>query len=308
MHGSWWQPPAADFGTALIAPGSIPLDELLDRYRLYTPLASGTVQQRRIAIKLLCRFLTRPASTSDLNRETVSTWLAWLAVTRAATTVQSKRSSLMALWRFAWEEGLCEYEPRGVRPIRIPSRDPEAPKPVEVSRIINACRKHGGRHAQALVATVWLCWETDCRISAVFNARPQEYDPRTGKVRLFESKTNQHRLFPLCVEARKALAELPKNRRRLCGATICIKRFRAAYTAVLVAVGLPADNRSKFQRIRRAKYTAVAVRFGLLAAARHAGHKSIAMARYYYDSSHAPDERQIAMIRLPSAIRKSRGG
>lgn len=282
--------------------GPLSIDAILDRYRLFTPLAAGTVQQRQITIKLFSRFLGRPATVADLARETVSAWLAWLATSRGATTVQAKRSAIMALWRFAFDEGLCTDEPRGVRSIKVPSRDPEAPGRDDVAKIINACRDHGGRHAAALVATYWLCWETCCRISAVYNAKPEDFDQRDGKVRLFESKTGQHRLFPLCEEARAALDALPKNRRRLCGATIVVKRFRDALTHVLEAAGLPADHRSKFQRIRRAKYTAVAVRFGLVAAARHAGHKSTAMARYYLDSSHAADEQQIALIGLPGEI------
>jgi integrase len=261
--------------------------ELLDeRYAILKPIEVSTLKQMRTSVNRFEKFLGRPAMIEDLERLKLARFTKWVESEGGApATASSKRRDMLSLARFAAEEGLIDAPPGKVPRPKIPDRVPDAWTAEQMQLILAAARRH--RHGAQIEAMIRVCWDTCCRVSAVYGARRESFDAVRGVAYLYESKKFKEFPYALTPATVAALAKLPPLRKRLCGDAPMKKRWRWL-DEILVEAGLPTSRRDKFQKFRRSKYTAVSVRYGRAEAARHAGHTTEAMAKFYDDLSLHP--------------------
>jgi len=273
------------------------LREFLDRqYVVLRPVRPSSHLQMRVSVKRFEEYLGRPAMVDDLERLTIAGWLKWLGERVAPATCKSKRRDLMSLASLAHTEGLLPIPLFRVPSPKQPRRVPEAWTMDQIVQLLTVARRHP--QADVMVATIAVCWDSCCRISAVHMARASRYDARTGTAWLYESKTRTERPYDFADSTRDALARLPADRQRLCGDVCMASRWRWMGHLLFLA-GFPKSSRSKFHRIRRSRYTRLAIDHGLQVAAAAAGHASIDMARFYNDTSLYPTPDFVSGLALP---------
>lgn len=272
-----------------IAPESVPYlsDYLNQQYVLARRNVAGTLQQKQISVKLLERFAGCRLRLNEVTTALLNAWIAELSKTRSPATVHAKRKDIMAILRQAYEDEVLVTLLRAPRAVRLPRPCPRAWTPAQVRMVIAVAASH--RRGLVLAATLWLLWDTCCRVSAIYNAAPDKLDLARRGVWLLEPKTGNEDFYPLGAECLAALARLPADRKRLCGATVKLRRMRIWLDNVLTSAGFESDRNSKFHRFRKSKYTEVVRKKGVVAASKHARHTSTAMARSYLDTSLVED-------------------
>lgn len=101
-------------------------------------LADGSVERMRFHIRAFGRFLGRFPMLADLERKAINGFFSNLeTLGRSRATMKGARDHLLALWRAAWDAGLIEEQPRGVRKIRLDGAV-ECWTPAEVSALLRA--------------------------------------------------------------------------------------------------------------------------------------------------------------------------
>ena len=132
-------------------------------------LCAGSAVQLRIAVKLLDAWHQGPVLLSELSLALMVAWMRWLGESRAAPTVNKKRSVVMAIWRHAAEAGHCSPPPR-VAKAREPLRIPNAWSIEQVRDLFAACDRlpgwwEGGPVALYSKMGLSLIWDTGCRVN-----------------------------------------------------------------------------------------------------------------------------------------------
>jgi hypothetical protein len=96
------------------------LTSLLDSFLSEHPhgIRSTTHQFLIACLRCYAAYLGREPTVADLTRDAINRYIDWMIANRASATVKSQRGGLMMLWRFAAEEGLCEFPRR----VRLPRR------------------------------------------------------------------------------------------------------------------------------------------------------------------------------------------
>jgi integrase len=89
----------------------------VDDYSLENDITKSSIEQYQIAVNRFSVWLGRPAMTTDLEPQKVNAFLRDYAEQVSAHTAQSKRRSLLVLWRAAAEKGLVEL-PGKIRQIK----------------------------------------------------------------------------------------------------------------------------------------------------------------------------------------------
>jgi hypothetical protein len=134
-----------------IAPGGtntkiMQLCDLLGHYMLARPTAPKQKSNLIATMRKLDAFLGRPAVIGDLTDTTVNGLLAGLAGgSLSRWTIKGHRSRLLALWRFAAEDGLIERLPRKVRSVAVPAAQVEGYCEDQLARLLAACDRIPGR-------------------------------------------------------------------------------------------------------------------------------------------------------------------
>lgn len=248
---------------------SLPLLEFLtDCYAVNKHLAAGSIEQKRIAINVFDRFLGRPATLGDLNRATVTGFLHWcMAQGSQPNTVSSKRACLLALWRFAYDEGLLAELPHRVLRIKIPEKEPQAWTEEEIRAILAAinamkpgrCDRYrtlpGGIDRSKFFRAFALAYlSTGLRFSAGLSIRRRDVRPdRTFTVRYYEQKTWVEQPKQYSLEAWAAIQALGEH--EYCfpyGRTKAqARRLRCWWKRILRAAGLDDSRGTGAQQLRR---------------------------------------------------------
>ncbi len=96
-------------------------------------LRASTVSAICYSIRAYARFLERSPTIADLNKDTITSFMAWYAQRVAGSTVNAKRKDLLALWRVAWDKRHTRVAPRKIA--RARESQPEAPKSVVIHRL-----------------------------------------------------------------------------------------------------------------------------------------------------------------------------
>ena len=138
-------------------------------YGLLRDVSPGAVRQLVISAELFERWAGGAVRLDELDERSVSLWLRDLAETRSPATVRSKRVALLALWRAAADEDLCDPPTRRVRSVRVAAQPPDCWSVDEVRAIRLACRSLKRWHPSGLRRAVWwelavcVAWDTALR-------------------------------------------------------------------------------------------------------------------------------------------------
>lgn len=138
-------------------------------YALMHDVQPTTVGQYRITADLFERWAGAPVPLDQLDERSVSAWLRDYAARQAPSTVRSKRNQILALWRAAADEGLCEPPTLRVRGVKVPRLPVEAWTFDEVVALLQAAGQVKRRHRCGLPRNVWwplairVAWDTGLR-------------------------------------------------------------------------------------------------------------------------------------------------
>src|SRR5262245_5684642 len=129
---------------AMLAPvptAQTTLDDLLAMYvdarnaerPINAPLSDGTFKHYFWTVRSFTKFLRRKVRVADLNAENTNRFLRSLAINgNSDYGVKSRRTGLLALWRFAAKLGLT-VPPTGVQTVRV---NPLSVEGYDVSAIV----------------------------------------------------------------------------------------------------------------------------------------------------------------------------
>lgn len=239
----------------------------------------GSAQQLSVAVSLLDKWRGRPVLISELSPELLSVWLRSLKDSgRSPRTVNSRRSSVLTIWRDAAKAGLApRFDQDDVPKCRLPKRWPTAWAMDELRLILPHFRRPwmktftlllfetGARFSAATLLT-WQDWSLSRREIVL----PAETAKTALEQRLRVSESlamSIERLRPPLHDPNAVIFPCPKDRRSM---------WRELKNA-LQAANLPHTRRDLFQKIRRTNATHTAANSSVDVAQRQLGHTSSRM-------------------------------
>jgi len=188
-------------------------------YGLLRDVRRETLRQYQISADLYERWAGGPVRLEELDEQSVSAFLRDYSATAAPQTVRSKKNQILALWRAAADDGLCEPPVRRVRSVRVPGRPVVAWEKAEVELLLATCRALPRWHRCGLRRSVWwdlairVAWDTGLRWGDLITL-PVDAVRADGAIVWSPSKTGRViacRLQPSTVEAlRASLAACPR--------------------------------------------------------------------------------------------------
>jgi integrase len=221
------------------------LREYLEEYQLRRDIRGGTVRQYRIAVNLIDRWAGRPVRLDELNERLASEWLQAYSSTVAPHTVRAKKQALLALWRAASDEGLCdEPRTRRVRRVRLPERVVVAWTKEEVERLLAAAATLPRWHRCGLRRSAWwdlairVAWDSGIRWGDLVSLRVDQIGP-DGSCTLSQRKTakvSAFRLSPSTLAALRASLEACP-RKLVCPWPTSPETFRDQMTRLVAKAG-----------------------------------------------------------------------
>lgn len=234
---------------------------LLTYYVAGHDLRPGSIEQKRITIGRLANFLKREPLVSDLNRDTVSRFLAAYACGAQPSTVASKRRDLLALWRYAWEEKILAEPPYRVRPVKVPEREPQGWDLEELRLLLDAAGRLPGKfdngcsRASVFRALVLTLLSTGLRLRATLSIRFSDVRrDRSFTARWEFAKNRREQTKRLSLDAWQAITECRAQLVGKCERLIpapAIKALRRWWRFMVITAGLPAGRYAGPQMLRR---------------------------------------------------------
>lgn len=190
-------------------------------YSLLRDVRPGTLRQYVIAADLLERWAGAAIRLEELDERSLSGFLRDYSATVAPDTVRSKRNALMALWRAAADDGLCD-DPvsRRVRRCTVPESVVTAWTKEEVETLLATAATLPRRHKCGLRRSEWwqlairVAWDSGLRWADQVSIPVSAVRP-DGMVSVSQSKTRKVTAFqfsPSTMELlRKSLAACPRD-------------------------------------------------------------------------------------------------
>lgn len=186
-------------------------------YNLLRDVKQETIRQYGITARLFERWAGRPVPLVELDEQSVSAWLRDYASSGVEPeTVRSKKVGLLALWRAAADDGLCEPPTRRIRSVKCPYKAPTCWTWEEVSALLAACQGLKRWHRTGLRRSAWfdlairLAWDTGLRQGDQWRLPVSDVRP-DGAVHLVQSKTGRPvvcQLAPSTVNALRVSLEV----------------------------------------------------------------------------------------------------
>lgn len=241
----------------------------------------------------------RPATAADLDRPTLHDWIDSLARAVAAPTVNSKRSSLVALANYAARTGRiapldwCKKLVVGTDPPDSWSRE-------QYGALVRACAQvPGDWHG----VPAWLCWEFGIRLvtescarfGELWAARVADIDlerrtwtsraavrkgGREGLRHQFSQQTGE--LIARSLDQSEWLFDAPRD--RLWPFPYRKEAQWRQLKKLLAAAGLSATRRDAWHKLRRTGESFLAAEVGVDLAAAYAGHTPEVARKHYIDT------------------------
>jgi len=187
------------------------LRDYVATYTTTRSIAPATANQYDIAVGRFEEFAGRGIRLDQLDETQLSEWLQVYAGTARPATVRSKRNAILALWRAAADDFLCEPPRRRVRMARVPWTPPVCWSLEEVRQLIRTAQALPRRHPCGLRRREWwplairLAWDTGLRWGDLTQLRFN--DIHDGVVVVVQRKTRTphiSRLHPSTVQAVEA--------------------------------------------------------------------------------------------------------
>lgn len=250
-------------------------------YGLLRDVRPETLRQYQIAADVVERWAGQPIRLDELDERTVSAFLRDYSGQVAASTVRSKRNQILALWRAAAEDGLCEPPTRRVRAARVPVVPVEAWERSEVEQLLEAAARLPRRHPCGLRRSAWfdlairVAWDSGLRWGDLI-ALPVAAIRPDGTASVVQSKTGRPAVFRLSPGTMSALrASLEACPRAIvCPWSASHETFLAQVRRLVRRAGIRAGT---WRWIRRGSGTDVEVQRG------GAGHLHLGNTRAVFD-------------------------
>ena len=215
-------------------------------YGLVRGVKQSTIDQYVISADLYERWAGHPVRLDELDERSVSEWLRDYAATQKPATVRSKRVAILALWRGAADDGLCE-DPVGrrVRRCCVPESVVEAWTKAEVEQLLVAAAKLPRWHPCGLRRSEWwplairVAWDSGLRWAdqiavKVASVRPDGFvsvqQNKTGKVSTFQFSESTMRAL------RDSLERCPRS--LVIPWTVSGETFRDQVTSLVKKAGI----------------------------------------------------------------------
>lgn len=250
--------------------------EYVNVYATSRQLGEETVRQYRIAVGRFEEWAGAGVRLDELSEMMLSAWLRHLEQRNAPSTVRSKRNQLLAVWRAAASEYLCDPPTRMVRAARVPWVPRECFTVDEVRDLLREAswlpRRHpcGLRRSDFWTLAIRIAWDTGLRWGDQFRLQADEV--RGGMAVVKQAKTGAPvtiRLHPSTLrELETSLAIAP---RELVTPWVASKvTFAAQFRRIVEKAGVSAGT---WKWLRRGSGTSVEAQApGRGMAARHLGH------------------------------------
>lgn len=285
------------------------LGAFVDAYTLLRDVQPETVRQYRITAALFERWAGRPVRLDELDEQTVSAWLRDYAASGVQPhTVRAKKVGVLALWRAAADQGLCEPPTRRVRAVRVPYKPVVAWDRPEVERLLMACQGLRRRHRCGLTRADWfdlavrVAWDSGVRWGDLIRLPVAAIRP-DGYAAYCQSKVRRpvvFRLSPSTLDAlRRSLEVAPRE--LVCPWPASRETFQDQFDRLVARAGIRPGT---WKWIRRASGTDVECQQAGAASA-HLGHVpgSRIAAQSYIDPAilgrTAPCPRELGAGRTP---------
>jgi len=190
-------------------------------YSLLRDVRPSTLNQYRIVARLFETWAGAPVLLEQLDEKSVSEWLRDYSATAAPATVRGKKNMIMALWRAAADDGLCDLPVgRRVRRCTVPRRAVTAWTYEDVQQLFVAAgglpraHKCGLRRSEWWQLAIRVAWDSGIRWSDQVCLPVSAVTP-SGAVSWSQGKTGRivaFRLAPSTLEAlRASLAACPRS-------------------------------------------------------------------------------------------------
>ena len=270
-------------------PQASTIGDYVRHYGVFHSCVPASMRQYEIAARLFEAWAGGPVRLDALDAAMVSSWLRDYAASGVApATVRSKRNLILALWRSAADDGLCELPSRRVRAARVPYKPPEAFTADEAKRLVDACsvlprwHRSGLRRAHWWRLAILLAWDTGLRAGDLWKLRCDQIT-ESGLVILSQSKTAFGHTAQLSqttmAHYRMTMAVVPRE--LVCPWPASQETFNRQFNLIVRKAGV---RRGTWKWLRSGSASDVEARFPGQGA-RHLGHKpgSTVAARHYFD-------------------------
>lgn len=198
------------------------IEELLASYLLEHDLADTTVAHYRLVLEGFERWLGHALSPGDFNDQAVNSYLSWLKQRRSPFTVKQRRTSLLVLWKAAFQMKLLGAPPGRVRHIRTPDRVIETWLPEDIGRMLQHAASLQGQMASVAVpkSLFWSTWvrlsyDTGLRTSDLFSLEAEDVLNLQGRLTIIQRKTRHAvtvHIRPETLHLVRQMAELQVSR------------------------------------------------------------------------------------------------
>ena len=290
-----------------------PHTSLLDfLYNVYVPsrldLSPDGVCQLEIVINQFNRYAGNP-QIGQLTDEMVCGFLRHcLDKGLSPSTVNSKRSKIVALWNCAWRKRMHKDQPRDIPRLREHVKVPKAWTAEEVQCLVTHTGSLDGVIGWLPASWFWTTlvlatWETGLRIGALLKTRNADFRLEIPAIvaRAQSQKTGVGQFCPITESTSAAIAEqLDFPRQRVWPWPYCQRSFYIKFRRIVEGAGLHAsyDGHDLFHKLRRSHLSYIA-RKSLETARRQAGHTNAAITLRHYIDPRIADE-QAAVELLPA--------
>lgn len=300
------------------APSAVTLRDFLhgDYTREHLGIDPKTIEQMEIAISLFEQWLGHSPTLDDLSRDAMLDWMRWLLNGRSPSTVNSKRTSILALWNFAADEmGYCS-PPGKIKKLKVPKKLPIVWTLEQIDQIFAACDRLHGSWEGVPVALAWkigilLAWDTGNRLTAILKAEMKDLSLQTKTLFVPAGNTKgkiQDRIYHLHDQTIAAIqASLPSDRTRIFPFPFCTKQVWYHLKKILRSAGLPDDRSRMFHCFRRSAESYAAKEKGVQWAADAIGHSAEVAKRSYVSPIIAPGPSLIDALPRPNVKVRRKG-
>lgn len=193
---------------------------LAECYALQRAIAPSTEYLIGRSIRAFQAWLGRVPTLADLSDFQVSRWLRDLEVsgTLAPKTIAGRRGDLLALWRYAAEDGLVDA-PARVRVVKVPAPMPIAWTPAELAAILREAQQLPGYLGNGLPRRLYFpallqtAYETGLRRNDLLRVQLRDMDSE-GTLVVLQRKTGRGHVCAVHPETRSLLLELQQRLER----------------------------------------------------------------------------------------------
>lgn len=285
-------------------------------YALLRDIKPDTIRQYQITADLFERWAGGPVPLDQLDEASVSAWLRDYAAGGVKPhTVRSKKNQVLALWRAASDDGLCdEPSARRVRRVRCPEQVVDAWTKAEVEQLLRTAATLPRPHRCGLSRAAWfdlairVAWDSGLRWGDLIALRVDSVQPDGTTV--VQSKTGKAVTFTLSPTTLEALAATLATcpRRLVCPWPASHETFNDQVRTLVAKSGIRAGT---WKWIRRGSGTDVE------AQADGTGHLHLGNTRGVFEQSYlspailgrrTPAPRELLVEALARQDRKKTGG